>query len=379
MKKKLRLGIIGGGPKSWIGHVHRISSRFDDYYELCAGVFSRDIKKNLKFCQKIGLSKKRCYKNYKELLHKEKLRNDGIEVVAIMTPPGSHQTISEFFIKNKIHVISDKPFAGNINQAKKLYNIIKKNKDVTYGLTHNYSAYPMVRQARELVKKNKIGKIEYVNVEYVQDWSDGKKVNKSTAKKIFKWKLENKFSGVSTVLNEIGSHAYHLLNYITNLKGKRIFADIKKFSKKLNFDSNAQVFIDFENGAKGIFWASSDAKGGIHGLKIRVFGSKGSIKWEQNNPNYLILNNSNGATKILERGYNESNFSKKFSRIKFGHPEGYLSAFSNIYTEIANKIINKNLKKNYFFPTAEQGYLTAKFIDTCVKSSKKKKWLLLNA
>ena len=373
--KRLRLGIIGGGPNSWIGHVHRIASRFDDKYEIVAGVFSRNYKINKSFGSSIGIKKKRCYRNFKDLCINEKKIKNGIEVIAIMTPPGSHQEIAEFFIKNNIHVISDKPFAGSLVQAKKLYRTINNNKKIVYGLTHNYSAYPMVRQAKKLIENKKLGKIEYINVEYIQDWSNGKKVTPSNAKKIFKWKLDKKFAGISTVLNEIGSHAYHLCNYITGLKGKSLFADIKQYSKKIKFDTNAQVFINYENGAKGLLWASTTAKGGVYGLKIRIFGDKGSLEWVQNDPNYLKYSAANGATKFLERGFNESGISKKFSRIKYGHPEGYLSAFSNLYKEIATKINSKNSKKKYFFPTAYEGLLTAKFIDGCVKSSAKKKWI----
>ncbi len=373
--KRLKLGIIGGGPGSWIGHVHRIASRFDDKYEIVAGVFSRNYKINQSFGTSIGIKKNRCYKNYKDLCYSEKKIKNGIDVVAIMTPPGSHQEIAELFIKNNIHVISDKPFAGSLPQAKKLYKTIKSNKKIVYGLTHNYSAYPMVRHAKKLVEDKKLGNIEYINVEYVQDWSNGKKVTPNSAKKIFKWKLDKKIAGVSTVLNEIGSHAYHLCNYITGLEGKSLFADIKQYSKKIRFDTNAQVFINYENGAKGLFWASTTAKGGVYGLRIRVFGSMGSLEWVQNNPNYLKYNAANGATKVLERGFNESGFSKNFSRIKYGHPEGYLSAFSNLYKEIATKINSKNSKKRFYFPTAYEGLLTARFIDGCVKSSSKKKWV----
>ena len=372
--KRLKLGIIGGGPGSWIGHVHRIASRFDDKYEIVAGVFSRNYKINQSFGTSIGIKKNRCYKNYKDLCYSEKKIKNGIDVVAIMTPPGSHQEIAELFIKNNIHVISDKPFAGSLPQAKKLYKTIKSNKKIVYGLTHNYSAYPMVRHAKKLVEDKKLGNIEYINVEYVQDWSNGKKVTPVSAKKIFKWKLDKKIAGVSTVLNEIGSHAYHLCNYITGLKGKSLFADIKQYSKKIKFDTNAQVFINYENGAKGLFWASTTAKGGVYGLRIRIFGSMGSLEWVQNDPNYLKYNAANGATKVLERGFNESGFSKNFSRIKYGHPEGYLSALSNLYREIASKINSRNSKKRFYFQTAYEGLLTAKFIDGCVKSSSKKKW-----
>ena len=372
--KKLTLGIVGGGPKSWIGHVHRISSRFDDQYEIVAGVFSRNSKISKKFGKNLGISPDRCYSTYQEMAQKEAKRKDCIMVVAIMTPPSSHQVIAEKFIDKNIHIISDKPFAGNLEQAKKLYKKIKSNKKIKYALTHNYSAYPMVREAKKLVEKGKIGKVEYVNIEYVQDWSSGKTITIRNSKKIFKWKIDSKIVGTSAVLNEIGSHAYHMAIYISGLKGKSLFADIKQVSNKIKMDNNAQVMINFNNGAKGMFWTSVMARGGVYGLRIRIFGSKGSLEWIQNDPNYLKFNPSKGAVRILERGFFNAEFSKKFSRMKFGHPEGYLDAFANIYREFADSIKNKS-KKRYFFPNEDEGYETAKFINACKVSSRIKKWV----
>ena len=371
---KLSLGIVGGGPKSWIGHVHRISARFDDKYEIVAGVFSRNSKLSISFGKTLGISKDRCYSNFKEMALKESKRNDGIQVVSIMTPPSSHQIIAEKFIEKNINIISDKPFASNLDQAKKLHKKIKSNKKIKYALTHNYSAYPMVREAKVLIEKGKIGKIEYVNVEYIQDWSDGTKINVRNAKKKLKWKIDNKIVGASAVLNEIGTHAYHLATYISGLKGEKIFADIKQISKKIKMDDNAQVMINFANGAKGMFWTSVMAKGGVYGLRIRVFGSKGSLEWVQNDPNYLKLNPDKGAVRYLERGFHNAELSKKVSRIKFGHPEGYLDAFANIYREFAESLKNKS-KKRYFYPNEDEGLETAKFINACKVSSKNKRWV----
>ena len=371
---KLSLGIVGGGPKSWIGHVHRISARFDDKYKIVAGVFSRNSKLSISFGKTLGISKDRCYSTFKEMALKESKRNDGIQVVSIMTPPSSHQIIAEKFIEKNINIISDKPFAGNLDQAKKLYKKIKSNKKIKYALTHNYSAYPMVREAKVLIEKGKIGKIEYVNVEYIQDWSGGTKINVRNAKKKLKWKIDNKIVGASAVLNEIGTHAYHLATYISGLKGEKIFADIKQISKKIKMDDNAQVMINFTNGAKGMFWTSVMAKGGVYGLRIRVFGSKGSLEWVQNDPNYLKLNPDKGAVRYLERGFHNAELSKKFSRIKFGHPEGYLDAFANIYREFADSLKNKS-KKRYFYPNEDEGLETAKFINACKVSSKNKRWV----
>ena len=371
--KKISLGIVGGGPKSWIGHVHRISARFDNKYEIVAGVFSRNSKLSINFGKKLGIQKDRCYSNFIEMANKESKRKDGIQVVSIMTPPSSHQIIAEKFIDNNINIISDKPFAGNLEQAKKLYKKIKSNKKIKYALTHNYSAYPMVREAKVLVEKGKLGRVEYINVEYIQDWSAGSKINSKNAKKKLKWKIDKKIVGISAVLNEIGTHAYHLATYISGLRGDKVFADIKQISKKIQMDDNAQVMINFKNGAKGMFWTSVMAKGGVYGLRIRVFGTKGSLEWVQNDPNYLKLNPGKGAVKYLERGFYNAKFSKKFSRIKFGHPEGYLDAFANIYSEFANSLKNKS-KKRYFYPNEDEGLETAKFINACKVSSKNKKW-----
>ena len=239
--KKLKLGIIGGGPNSWIGHVHRISSRFDDKYEIVAGVFSRNSKQSTSFGKSIGVSEDRCYSNYLTMANKESLRKDKIDVVSIMTPPGSHQIIAEKFIDKNIHIISDKPFAADLKQAKSLFNKIKKNKKIKYALTHNYSAYPMVREAKVLIEKGKIGKVEDINFEYVQDWSEGKTINKKNSRKMFRWKLDKKIVGVSTVLNELGSHACHLANYMSGLKTKKVFADITQVSQAVNMDNNAKV------------------------------------------------------------------------------------------------------------------------------------------
>ncbi len=372
--KKIQLGIVGGGPKSWIGHVHRISSRFDNQYVIVAGVFSRNSKLSKSFGHSLGILKERCYSNYREMAEREAARKDGINVVAIMTPPSSHQIIAEKFIDKNIHIISDKPFAGNLTQAKKLFKKIKSNKKIKYALTHNYSAYPMVREAKVLVEKGKIGKVEYVNVEYVQDWSHGENITQKKAKKKFKWKIDKNIVGTSAVLNEIGSHAYHMATYISGLKGKTIFADIKQVSNKIKMDNNAQVMINFNNGAKGMFWTSVMARGGVYGLRIRVFGTKGSLEWVQNDPNYLKFNPSNGAVKLLERGFCDAELSKKFSRIKVGHPEGYLDAFANIYREFADSLKN-NIKKRYFYPNEEEGLETAKFIEACKVSNRKKRWV----
>ena len=232
----------------------------------------------------------------------------------------------------------------------------------------------MVREAKKMVELGKIGKVEYLNVEYIQDWSEGEKITSKNAKRILKWKMDKSIVGCSAVLNEIGSHAYHLAMYISGQKAKKIYADIEQISKKIKCDKNARVLMNFDNGAKGQLWTNILAKGGVYGLRIRVYGSKGSLEWVQNDPNYLKFNPSKGAVILKERDFYFSKFSKKFSRVKYGHPEGYLDAFANIYKEFAD-FLNNNSKKKFFFPNEDEGLETAKFINACKISSNKKKWV----
>ena len=375
--KRIRIGFIGGGPNSFIGYTHRLSARFDNRFEFVAGVFSKDKKKSILFGSSLGLDKDRCYKDYKEMALKESQRDDGIEALGIMTPSGDHYKIAKLFIENKIHIICDKPLTATIKDAEKLKKIVEKNK-IVFALTHNYSSYPMLREAKEIVKKGKIGKINLINVEYPQGYTVGLK--RKNEKETLKWRLDKKLSGPSMILSEIGTHAYHLLRYVTNLEVKELSAEVNSLSSEISVDDNAFVIMRMSNNARGMIWVSSAATGGENGLKIRAYGNKGAIEWLQDDPNILKFTEINKPIQIITRASSSvSNFSLSSSRLAAGHPEGFFEAFANIYTEFAEAINKKNSKQNdYTFPNIEDGLKGIKFVFNAKKSSQNNsKWLKL--
>ena len=366
--KKIRIGFIGGGANSFIGYTHRLAARFDNRFEFVAGVFSKNINKSILFGTSLGLDKDRCYKDYKEMAIMEAKRIDGIQALGIMTPSGDHYKIAKPFIKNKIHIVCDKPLTSNIKDAEKLKQLVFKNK-IIFALTHNYSSYPMLREAKEIVKKNKIGKINLINIEYPQGYTVG--IKKKNEKATLKWRLDKSLSGPSMILSEIGTHAYHLLRYVTGLEVDEISAEVNSLSSEISVDDNAFVMMRMKNNARGMIWVSSAATGGENGLKIRVFGTKGAIEWFQDDPNNLKFTELNKPLKIITRASNAvSKFSLESSRLAAGHPEGFFEAFANIYTEFAEVINKKNFKQSlYTFPNIEDGLKGIKFVFAAKKSS----------
>ena len=375
--KKIRIGFIGGGANSFIGYTHRLAARFDNRFDFVAGVFSKDIKKSILFGKSLGLEKDRCYKNYKEMALKESQRDDGIEALGIMTPSGDHYKIAKPFIENKVHIVCDKPLTATIKDAEKLKKLVEKNK-IVFALTHNYSSYPMLREAKEIIKKGKIGDINLINVEYPQGYTVD--VKKKNEKKTLKWRLDKNLSGPSMILSEIGTHAYHLLRYVTGLEVDELSAEVNSLSSEITVDDNAFVIMRMNNSARGMIWVSSAATGGENGLKIRVFGNKGAVEWFQDDPNNLKFTEINKPLKIITRASSSvSKFSLTSSRLAAGHPEGFFEAFANIYTEFAEAIHKKIFKKSEFtFPNIEDGLRGIKFVFTAKKSSNNNaKWFKL--
>ena len=364
--KKIKIGFVGGGPSSFIGYTHRLAARFDNRFDFVAGVFSRDKKKSIDFGSSLGLDPSRCYANYSEMAKKESNRSDGIKALGIMTPSGDHYKIAKLFIENKIHIICDKPLTATMEDAIKLQKLVKKNK-IVFALTHNYSAYPMLREAKNLVEKGKLGKVLLINVEYPQGYTVG--IKKKDEKSTLKWRLDKKMCGPSMILAEIGTHSYHLLRYVTNLEAKEISAEVNSLSSEISVDDNAFLILRMNNKARASIWVSSAATGGENGLKIRVYGTKGAVEWFQDEPNHLKFTELNKSAKIITRASNDvSDFSLKSSRLAAGHPEGFFEAFSNIYTEFADCILS-NKKTNHTFPNIEDGVKGIKFIFAAKKSS----------
>ena len=367
--KKIRIGFVGGGPNSFIGYTHRLSARFDNRFEFVAGVFSRDKKKSIKFGESLGIDKERCYNDFKEMAEKEVKRDDAIEALGIMTPSGNHYEIAKEFIKNKVHIICDKPLTSTIKDAENLKKLIEKHK-IIFALTHNYSSYPMLREAKEIIQSGKIGKITLVNVEYPQGYTVA--IKKKEEKEILKWRLDKNQTGPSMILSEIGTHAYHLLRYVTGLEVEQLSAEVSSLSSEISVDDNAFILLRIKNNIRGSIWVSSAATGGENGLKIRVFGNKGGIEWFQDDANNLKFIELNSPTKIITRASNlVSKFSMESSRVAAGHPEGFFEAFANIYTEFANSInaYKKNKKYKNTFPTIDDGLKGIKFIFAAKNSS----------
>ena len=377
-RPKIKIGFIGGGPNSFIGYSHRLAARFDNRFEFVAGVFSRDINKSQKFGTSLGLDTQRCYDDYFLMAKQESKRTDGIEALGIMTPSGDHYKIAKPFIQKKIHVICDKPLTAKLDEAIKLEKIVKKHK-VVFALTHNYSAYPMLREAKSIIEKGKIGKVMLINVEYPQGYTVG--IKKKEEASILKWRLDKNMCGPSMILSEIGTHAYHLLRYVTNLEVKEVAAEVTSLSSELTVDDNAFLLLRMNNNSRGSVWVSSAATGGENGLKIRVYGNKGSVEWYQDDPNHLKFTELGEPTKIITRASKTvSNLSLQSSRVAAGHPEGFFEAFANIYTEFADSIQKrkKNKKFNYVHPTIKDGVKGIKFIFTAKKSSdQNSRWLKL--
>ena len=374
--KKIKIGFVGGGPNSFIGYTHRLAARFDNRFEFVAGVFSRDMKKSMAFGISLGLDPSRCYADYVSMAKEETKRSDGIEALGIMTPSGDHYKIAKIFIEKNIHIICDKPLTATIEEAKKLEQLVKKKK-IIFALTHNYSAYPMLREAKMIVENGKVGHVTLVNVEYPQGYTVG--IKKKDEASILKWRLDKKMCGPSMILAEIGTHAYHLLRYVTGLEAKEVSAEVNSLSPELSVDDNAFLILRMKNKARASIWVSSAATGGENGLKIRVYGTKGSVEWLQDDPNILKFTELNKSTKILTRANNEvSNLSLESSRLAAGHPEGFFEAFANLYTEFYNSIISYRNKKNLkvSHPNINDGVKGIKFIFAAKKSSKNNsKWI----
>ena len=374
-KNKIKIGFIGGGPDSFIGYTHRLAARFDNRFDFVAGVFSKNKKKTITFGKSLGLDQSRCYNDYKTMAKKESERSDGVEAIGIMTPSGAHYKIAKEFIKNNIHIICDKPLTANVKDAIALEKLVNK-KNIVFALTHNYSAYPMLREAKELVTKNKIGKIKVINVEYPQGYTVA--VKKKDEKSTLKWRLDKDMCGPSMILAEIGTHAYHLMRYVTGLEVKEVSAEVNSLSDEISVDDNAFIVVRMNNKARGSIWVSSAATGGENGLKIRVYGTKGAVEWLQDDPNILKYTELNKSTKIITRASNAvSNLSIKSSRVAAGHPEGFFEAFANTYTEFAYAIQNnKKNKSKLVHPTVNDGVMGIKFISAAKKSSNlNSKWI----
>ena len=382
MQRKIRIGMVGGGEGAFIGGVHRIALRLDGHYELVAGCFSSDFNNSKETGRKLGLSKERIYQTYQEMAEKESDRSDGIDVVSIVTPNHLHVPVAKIFAEKGIHIICDKPLALSSEEANSLKDIIE-NKKLIFALTHNYTGYPMVRHARSLVKEGDLGKIRVIQAEYPQDWLTTKA--EDTGLKQAEWRTDPKRSGGGGCIGDIGTHAFNLIRFITELELDELSADIHTFVKGRKLDDNAQIMLRFKGGAKGAIWSSQVAVGNENNLKIRVYGENGGLEWKQEDPNYLYYTKFGKPTEKITRGSGSANKeANDVTRVPPGHPEGYLEGFANIYTDVSKRLnaqIN-NEKYNELddcYPTIYDGVEGMKFIETVLDSSKNNsKWIQFN-
>ena len=378
---RIRLGMVGGGQGAFIGAVHRLAARMDDQYEFVAGALSADAKKARASGAELGLAPDRFYTDFREMAKAEAKRADGIEVVSIVTPNHVHVPAALAFIEAGIHVICDKPLSLNLKEAKQLERALAKHPHVIFALTHNYSGYPMIRQAKAMVKAGELGEIRLVQGEYPQDWLTT--ALEKTGQKQAAWRTDPKRSGAGGCVGDIGTHTYQLMCDVSGLAADEISADLTTFVKGRALDDNVHVMLRFNNGARGMIWASQVAPGNENGLKLRVYGTKGGLEWTQADPNYLWYTPFGEPKRLITRGGAGSGpAAGRVTRVPPGHPEGYLEGFANVYTEVARAIkakrAGKKADKDVAFPGIADGVAGMAFIEACVTSSGKNgKWTKL--
>lgn len=370
--KRIRFGMVGGGQGAFIGGVHRMAARLDDHFELVAGALSSTAEKSIASGRDLGLDPERCYGSFEEMAEKEAKRPDGIEAVSVVTPNHMHYPAAKAFLERGIHVICDKPLTSNLDDAKKLKAVADASKAL-FILTHNYTGYPMVRQAREMIASGALGDLRVVQVEYAQDWLT-EAVEQTGAKQAV-WRTDPKQSGVGGATGDIGTHAFNLASFVTGLTLKSLAADLDSFVEGRRVDDNGHVLLRFEGGAKGMLWCSQVAPGNENALKLRVYGTKGGLEWQQENPNYLWFTPFGEQKRLVTRnGAGAGAAATRVSRIPGGHPEGYLEAFATIYSEAALAIAafkaGKPVDPAVVYPTIDDGVKGVAFVEACVASSR---------
>ena len=366
---KIKLGMVGGGKGAFIGDVHRMAARLDGRYELIAGALSSDANRAAESAAELGVDAKRSYNSYHEMARKEGKLKSGIDAVTIVTPNHLHADVAKEFLKAGIHVICDKPLTSNLQDAEELAKLVKDT-GLVFAVTYNYSGYPMVRQAKEMVANGELGNIRVVQLEYAQDWL-ATNIERNGQKQAA-WRTDPKQAGKGGAIGDIGTHAFHLAEFITGLKASSILADLDSFVLGRTLDDNANILFHYKNGAKGMLWVSQVASGKENGLQIRIYGDKGGLEWAQEDPNYLHSSPLGHAKKILTRaGSGTGSLSNAAARIPSGHPEGFIEGFANIYRETADLIDAYREKKTItsLVPTVDDGLRGIRFVDKAVASN----------
>lgn len=371
--RRLRLGVVGGGPGSFIGPVHRAAARLDDRYELTAGVLSSNPQRSRAAAADLGIA--RAYGDWREMAAAEAARDDGVEVVAIMTPNAGHHPAAAAFLDAGVDVICDKPLTTGVADALDLVARVAAS-GLVFCTTYNYSAYPMVRQARAMVKDGAVGEVLQAHATYVQGYFV------PGAERAGWWKLDAAQTGPSLVLGDIGTHAEHLLRYVTGLELERVLADVGASVPGRVVDDYGAVLLRFAGGARGSIWVTNAAPGAEHGLGFRVFGSEGGLEWRQEYPNELLHRRRDDFPRTLTRRLDGSlcAAAERASRVEIGHPEGYQEAFANLYRDVAEAVLARRTGTAcdplaLDFPTVRDGAAGVAFVEAAKASSDAGGWV----
>jgi predicted dehydrogenase len=373
MKRKLKAGMVGGGRDAFIGAVHRMAMRLDGKIDLVAGAFSSNPEKSRLSGEDLLLDPSRVYPDYNTMIERELALPVGerIDFVSIVTPNRTHVPVAKAFLEAGFNVVCDKPLAFNLEEALELEQVVKKTGKV-FALTHNYTGYPMVKEARELVRRGELGTLLKVVVEYPQGWL----INPIDAEgqKQAAWRTDPQQAGAASCVGDIGTHAENLAHYITGLDIDQLCSEFTTFVKGRRLEDDANFLVRFKGGAKGVLYASQISVGEENNINIRVYGRKASLEWHQEDPNDLIVKYPDAPRRVYRRGNGYlSDVTKRFSRLPFGHPEAFIEAFANIYLEAARAIeaeVNgQPIPADCDFPTVADGVEGMLFIATAVRSA----------
>lgn len=373
MTEKVKMGMVGGGRGAFIGAVHRMAARLDGRIELVAGAFSSDPAKSKASGEDLGLDPSRVYPDYQTMAAAESAlpENERIDFVSIVTPNNVHFPPAKTFLEAGFHVVCDKPMTFDLAEAKALRAVVKSTGKV-FALTHNYTGYPMVKEARELVRNGDLGKILKVVAEYPQGWLI--QPIDAEGQKQAAWRTDPSRTGASSCIGDIGTHAENLSRYITGLQIDELCADFTTFVPGRRLEDDGNLLVRYQGGAKGVLYASQISVGEENNLSIRVYGTKASLEWHQEHPNELVVKYPDAPRKIYRRGNSYiSETAKRFTRLPFGHPEAFIEAFANIYLEAARAVeavkAGKPIPPDIDYPTVEDGVLGMAFIATAVASA----------
>ncbi len=366
------LGMVGGGQGAFIGGVHRIAVRLDGAFRLVAGALSSTPEKSRASGAELGLDPGRVYDDYRQMASREARRKDGIRAVAIVTPNHMHAAPAIEFLKRGIHVICDKPLTATLAEAKRLAKVAAAS-PALFVLTHNYTGYPLIRQARAMVARGDLGRIRLVEVEYLQDWMT--RAVEAQGSKQAEWRTDPGRAGAGGALGDIGTHAWNLAAFVAGAEPQAVSADLTSFVPGRTLDDNAHVMLRYADGARGTMLISQVAAGEENGLRLRLYGDKAGISWSQESPDRLWFAPYGEARRLITRnGPAADEAARRVSRTPGGHPEGYLEAFATIYTEAARAIrareAGEEIPAGVLFPTLADGLSGLRFVAACVRSSR---------